>query len=64
MILSYLVYRVGLVEAKGFVAELAPPHVQSVWESKGKRITIRTVRLVCTVLICAPILKLQHFVLI
>ena len=26
--------------AKGFVAELAPPHVQSAWRSSGKKIQV------------------------
>ena len=64
MILSCLVYQVGLVEAKGFVAELTPPHVQSVWESRGKRVTVRTIWPACTIPVCAPVPKLQRFVLV
>jgi len=31
-------YLTNKLSAKGLVAELAPPHVQSAWESRGERV--------------------------
>ena len=56
---SVIFSQVGLVEVKGFVAELTLPHSQSVWESRRERVTVCTVRPVYV-----PVLKLQRFVLI